>query len=923
MQSEEAHNTSKAAAESPGETRLSALLKEAKTLRARLKAKRTDAAKKNPAGELDRKSLRNVYLKLLFNYPFSSRTGGVEVDIWTETCHPGVQAFRTGLDLKEKQIKALQSKRAILSSERNTSNINEIYTLQSQEAQLLQSYLRTAKAFRTYLEEEETFWRDLVGRVVRVFNVEEAKPFLRVLGIACDGLGPTNLGDGPNANTGLGRVTGADAEGGNLEVHGRLPANRQRLISVIHKSLMCCGDLSRYRELYKEAQAVEAPSSRQSHRGGKRGGRGGMQPARDLAQHLFKDKRDVGRDYSKAALCYEQARALLPSNGQPSNQIAVLAVYTGQQFTAVYHYYRAMCVTVPFSMTKSNLGALLQRAINEWEAQGRVESTFKPWDDIEKRKLPLLHDLVVLHAYYFLTTQGPAPPTLAQHCHQMLASLLTDKALAADTIVQIVVTAISSLWTRRLWRGGATKVDGASLANVNAEQQILFHLMGVMTVLVQVAYAETKDALEMANRDAPDESSGSDPLFNMARNITAAFRRILPALRIASKWLKSHVDYVQRSKSPPSKADSATQESTQMDETSTKQIEELSAAVDAFWSDYVAFINLIRFAFPFDHLPKLGTLGQSGMTSLDFEEDRDMRGFVPMKKSMLIDAKLSSSIVQEEVNQLHPNEEHLVRIADILIDAKVIAETESSPIAFDDAKNNFFVSFIGKPSQTDSSLAKSSNLVVPASDEYIMSQSQDNNWEGGSESTEDAVDLAMRAVDERRRALGSGTGPDGNANDEGREDDDDDGEIILIPSSSRKAQVARSDVSTASPSGSVAAPVPLKAVPSDEPLTAQHLFLQMLNGGNRPSSKPVSPSPSTPQPHLLFGGISSTNSQGSFGSLAHHGGAWDGNEAVQFMNQQSRSQQHHQGGNALPHPAFVSNSPWDPPSQSRQSADWR
>jgi len=921
----EAHPTSKTAAESPGETRLSALLKEAKTLRARLKAKRTDGTKRNPAEELDRKSLRNVYLKLLFNYPFSSRTGGVEVDIWTETCHPGVQTFRSSLDLKEKQFKVLQSKRATLGKEASTSNANELYTMHSQEAQLLQSYLRTAKAFRAYLEEEESFWRDLVGRVVRIFIVEEAKPFLRVLGIACDGLAPADLGSDAISNTGLGRVPGADAEGGSLEVQGRSPANRQRLISIIHKALMCCGDLSRYRELYKEMQAVENPSVKPTHRGGRRGGRGGSQPVRDVAQHLFKDKRNVARDFSKAALCYEQARALLPSNGQPSNQIAVLAVYVGDQFTAVYHYYRALCVTVPFSMTKSNLGALLQKAVNEWEAQGRVESTFKPWDDIEKRRLPLFHDLVVLHAYYFLTTQGPAPPLLVQHCHEMLASLLSDKALAADTIVQIVVTAISSLWTRRLWRGGSAKVEGASPANLNAEQHILFHLVGVMTVLVQVAHSETKDAVEMAKRDTSSESNVSDPSFDIARNITAAFRRILPALRIASKWLKSHVDYVQRNKSPPSKMDSAEQQSNQVDETSTKQIEELSAAVDSFWSVYVAFVNLIRFAFPFDQLPKLGTLGQSGMTSLDFEEDRDMRGFVPMKKSMLIDAKFDTSLVQEESNQLHPNEEHLVRIADILIDAKVIAEADSSPIAFDNVKNSFYVPSVKGPSQTDSSLAKSSNIVVPASEDHTMSQSQDSNWEVGSESTEDAVDLAMRAVDERRRALGNGVGADGNIDDEGREDDDDDGEIILIPSSNRRAPLARSDVSTASPSGSIAAPVPVKAVAADEPLTAQHLFLQMLNGGNRPSPKAVSPSPSTPQPHLLFGGISSANSQGSFGSLAHHGGAWDGKEAVQFMNQQSRSQQHqnHQVSNALPHPAFVSHSPWELPSQSRQSADWR
>jgi len=904
------------AAESNCETRLSALLKESKTLRNKLRAKRTELVQKNATGELDRKSLRNVYLKLLFNFPFSSRTGGVEVDIWTETCHPGVQAFRGSLDLKEKQIKALQSKRLAISSRRTAAIEGEIHTLQTQESQLLQTYMRTAKAFRVYLEEEETFWRELVGRVVRVFHVEEAKPHLQVLGIACDWLASANLGDDLNSNTGLKRVTGADVDGGSLEVQGQLPANRQRLISIIHKSLMCCGDLSRYRELYKKDQSEDAPQNR-LQRGGKRGGRGGGSMAMRDSVHLF-NKRDVGRDYSKAALCYEQARALLPSNGQPSNQIAVLAVYVGQHFTAVYNYYRAMCVAVPFNMTKSNLEALLQRTLTDWEAKGRMQSSLKPWEDADKRRAALLNDLVVLHAHFFLSSHGPVPPQFAQHCHQMLSTLIVDKALAADTIVQIVVAAISSLWTRRLWRGTAAKAEGV---NVNAEQQILSHLIGVMTVLVEVACCETREALEAAKRDADKKPSGSESSSVMARNITAAFRRMLPALRIASKWLKSHVDYVQRSKNPPAKSESMEQEPAEVvEEASTKQRKELSDAVGAFWSQYVAFLNVIRFAFPFDQLPKLGTMGQSGMTSLNFEEDRDMRGFVPMKKAILIDAKLNALTDNQGENQLHPNEEHFIRIADILIDAKVIAESDSSPTAFDNEQNHFYVVSLEKQSQTDSSLAKSSNVAVSAVD---VSRSFDSNWEAGSESTEDAVDLAMRAVDERRRALGNGGIGIGDTGNEGEDDGDDDGEIILIPSLARLGSTARSDVSTASPSGSTAASVPIKATSTDEPLTAQHLFLQMLNGGNKSSPKAFPPSPSTPQPQLLFGGIGSSNSQTSFGSTAHHGGAWDGNEAVQFMSQQQRNQPQQQAGHSLPHPTFVSSSPWDPPSQGHQEANWR
>lgn len=903
------------------ESRLSALLKEAKATKGRLRALRQESnAQRNPHLELTRKQLRNVYLKLLFNFPFSSRTGGVEVDLWTETCHPGVHTYRSILTQLEKQIKDVQAKKTQHSTNRQNSSNEAVYR---QEAQLNQRHIRVAGNFRSYLAAEETFWKELLGRVVKVFGVTEAKPHVEAIGVVCDG---HNLASEAESSTGLGRITGANSEGGELEVQGRLPANRIILIAIIHKSLLCSGDLARYQELYKEEKVDETMivQTRNAQRGGRRGGRGGSQ----LARPTFSSDKKAVRDYSKAAQCYEQARALLPSNGQPSNQIAVLAYYVGHSFAAVYHYYRSLCVTVPFDRAKQNLEAMLKRSVEEWTSHGKPQAIMKPWEDAEKRRSALLNDLVVLHGHFFLTSQGPIPTEFVQNNHHILSNLMIERILSADTIVQIVTTAIASLWTRRLWRGTSAKEQGTlATNNVNTELEIMLHLIGVMTVMVQVGFSETREAMESAKRHPPSEPSGSsDQSSTMVKNITAAFRRMLPALRIASKWLKSHVEYVERSRSHQRKSELSDQESSQAEEISKQQKEKLSEAVDELWLHYVNFVNTIRFAFPFDRLPKFGTIGQSGMTNLSFEEDRDMRGFVPMKKAMLIDAKIDATTLEAAgvENQLHPNEEHLVRIADILIDAKVIAESDSSPIAFDDDQNNFYFVSARQKSQTDSSLAKSSVVNVPEIDQSL-SRSLDGNWENGSESTEDAVDLAMRAVDERRRALGNGNAL---AGEEQEDEDEDDGEIILIPSVSRQVAKSRSDVSTASPSGSVSVAVPVKETSVEEPLTAQHLLLQMINGSNKNSSKPnssrmiPSPSPSTPQPHLLFGGIASSNSQGSLGSLAHHGGAWDGNEAMQFMNQQHRGSQQ-LNGKALPQPAFPSSSPWDPPSRDGKGADWR
>ncbi|UZJ57167.1 hypothetical protein CBS101457_006487 [Exobasidium rhododendri] len=916
--------------ETSQETRLSTLLRETKTLKAKLRAERQEnKGQSHPSLVLARKSLRNAYLKLLFNFPFSSRGRGVDSQLWIETSHPGVHVFRSVLSQLEKQIKTIQSGESHTQGRRQDGISNG--EANKQLAQLMQKYARVAGPFRAYLAEEEMFWRELVGRMVRVFNIEEAKPSLQLLGIVCDRKAVHDLNNDASS-TGFDRVIGADAEGGDLELQSKVPANAARLMEIIHKGLLCCGDLARYRELYKQDRKDEPHvKGNHAHRGGKRGGRGGGQVNRVNTLSLI-DKENAGKDYTVARQCYEQARAILPSNGQASNALAVLAMYKGDLFASVYHYYRAICVVTPFEPAGPNLEGMLRRVVENWQTSGETLPTFQSWKELEKQKESLFSDLVILHGHFYISTEKPLPLEFTQTCHETISSLLTRKALAADTIVQIVVTAIASLWTRRLWRG---KEDGGISSSINSEQQILLHLVGLFKLLAKVGTLETRDAMEASKTTSSTDLRESDPPINVANNITAAFRRMLPALRIASKWIKSQLEYLERSRGLLPKEQGSSQENAEAMLLFSEQRKLLASAIGQLWSEYVSFLNMIRFAFPFDQLPKLGTVGQSGMTSLNFEEDRDMKGFVPMKKAMLVDAKSDGA----KESQLHPNEEQLIRIADLLIDAKVIAEFPSSPIAFDNVKNHFYlVEDVGVTVETEGNVAKAG--VTLTEDQVVPAQNEDSKWENGSESTEDAVDLAMRAVDERRRALGTNSAQNADGSEEEEEDDDDDdGEIILIPSIASASLLEKHQRrTTMKPIHIPSANAMVERQSSrEEPLTAQHLLLQVINGTKTPSkaggvvgdSFPTA-SPSTPQPQLLFGGVTSSTSQISFASLAHHGGAWDGNEALHFMNQQQQ-QQHNSQQQSQPqqplypsaYPTFGSTTPWGPPSGDHGSADWR
>lgn len=906
--------------EANGASHLASLLKDLKVQRVRLRENlKGDVPIDYKTWTLHRKALRNVFLKLLFKYPFSSRTSGVENELWNETSLNGVDYYRKQLKKIDAQYKEQQAKKASMGFTHFTDK----------EKALTQQYNRIHGSFRAFLASEVVFWRELMGRVTRVFDVDEAKQYLQMMNVAWDFNAPLNaVPTHGEINTGLDRIAVDFNEELDLELQGRLPANRLRLVEIIHKCLVSCGDLSRYIELYKEDTVVETVTAlpAASIRGGKkrgRGGRGGANFDRKIQTSVQTEVKTVKRDYKQAKLYYEQARSLVPSHGQPSNQIAVLYNYEGDHFASAYHYYRALCVTAPFRQARKNIDSMLTRAVQKWEAEGDKSAEGSFQGEVDEQKKALFEHLIVLHGYFFESSQKAAPKELFSTCQSLLSSVLIERALAADSIVQIVVASIASLWTRRLWRGETVKREESTLSSADAEQAILQHLLGVMTVFLQVSTSETREALEAAKRSSNgDLEEASDQSSVLAKKITAVFRRMLPAMRISSKWIKSHVDYIERIRRPVIAEASVDNDSLEANQEGKK---ELSSAIEVFWKQYVEFINIVRFAFPFDQLPKLGTVGQSGMTSLNFEEDRDMRGFLPMKKAMLIDAKVGKDGNDEAEALLHPNEEHLIRIADLLIDAKVIAETATSPISFDDEKNTFQLSLTSQAEDDSAADSAKASHVDTAPTDGLLSQSYDSKWERGSESTEDAVDLAMRAVDERRRAL-VGRGEESfSREEEEEEDDDDDGEIILIPASGR----SNGQISTPKAAPASVMTEEKSSIPTGGPLTAQHLLLQMLNGDrSRSSAGSTSSTASTPQPQLLFGGINSISSQTPFATplTSHYGGAWDGNEAAQFVNQQQfhqRQQQSRQNSNAFAHSALDPSSPWNPPNTSQRSEGWR
>ncbi|XP_058205657.1 nonsense-mediated mRNA decay factor SMG7-like [Rhododendron vialii] len=111
---------------------------------------------------------------------------------------------------------------------------------------------------------------------------------------------------------------GFDQENQILSQDGNISAEMKRGLISCHRCLIYLGDLARYKGLYGEAESKT-------------------------------------RDFAAASSYYMQASSLWPSSGNPHHQLAILALYSGDELVAIYRYFRSLAVDNPFSTARDNL----------------------------------------------------------------------------------------------------------------------------------------------------------------------------------------------------------------------------------------------------------------------------------------------------------------------------------------------------------------------------------------------------------------------------------------------------------------------------------------------------------------------------------------------------------------------------------------
>jgi hypothetical protein len=317
---------------------------------------------------------------LLFNHPYAPQAQNLEGQLWLETSHALISLYRQRISSLEKTLNSQENSR----SQHRQSSHGPV------------EYRKLVQKFRNFLSAEESFWSGFVLRLVRAYSLDEAKPALEKLAIsspdpllAAAAASAARNAD-PTRSPQLSQTVQQQSPRSPIP-----PGQREKKLLILHKALICLGDLARYREQYNDVGVGGGRNGRQ----GKEFGRNG----RDSGSGKFRQQDNTPRpkNFTRAMDCYQQARLLAPDNGNPSHQLAILSLHAGDVFSSTLHYYRALCIRQPFPTAQENLEKTLGKALEKHRKVGRNSEPQPAETPLEA----LQRDVVLLHALWFLKSR--------------------------------------------------------------------------------------------------------------------------------------------------------------------------------------------------------------------------------------------------------------------------------------------------------------------------------------------------------------------------------------------------------------------------------------------------------------------------------------------------------------------------------------
>ncbi|XP_068095767.1 nonsense-mediated mRNA decay factor SMG7 isoform X2 [Hyperolius riggenbachi] len=223
-----------------------------------------------------------------------------------------------------------------------------------------------------------------------------------------------------------------------------------------------------------------------------------------ICQHCLVHLGDIARyrnQTSQAESYYRHAAQLVPSNGQPYNQLAILASSKGDHLTTIFYYCRSIAVKFPFPAASTNLQKALSKAL---ESRDEVKKRWGVSDFIKA--------FIKFHGHVYLTKNLDKVSPLREQLEEQFKNMLFQKAFNSQQLVHITVINLFQLHHLRSFGTEAEQQSFSPEENL-CWSQLLALFMSFLGILC-------RSPLKTIHCD---ETSCADPL---------------PAIKVSLDWMK-------------------------------------------------------------------------------------------------------------------------------------------------------------------------------------------------------------------------------------------------------------------------------------------------------------------------------------------------------------------------------------------------
>ncbi|KAI3374401.1 hypothetical protein L3Q82_005968 [Scortum barcoo] len=224
-----------------------------------------------------------------------------------------------------------------------------------------------------------------------------------------------------------------------------------------------------------------------------------------ICQHCLVHLGDIARyrnQTSQAESYYRHAAQLVPSNGQPYNQLAILASSKGDHLTTIFYYCRSIAVKFPFPAASTNLQKALSKAL---ESRDEVKTKWSVSDFIRA--------FIKFHGHVYLSKSLDKLDGLREKLEEQFQRLILQKAFSSQQLVHITVINLFELHHLR-----DLTADGTEQSYSSEQQLSWFQLLGLFMSFLGVMCSRA-----LLNKNRGEEIMGECPL---------------PAIKVSLDWLK-------------------------------------------------------------------------------------------------------------------------------------------------------------------------------------------------------------------------------------------------------------------------------------------------------------------------------------------------------------------------------------------------